>query len=328
MENVYREIRKLIAEKKFQELSTLPIPARVKFNWAKEIFEGIHVKDTPNATALLWTNGQETINYSFLEINNNSNKLLNFLKNKGVKPSDILLTQMALQPINWFTILATIKGGLRMIPAATILGVHDIVYRFGKLMPKIVIADADNAPKIEEAELLSGKTVDIKIIAEGVRENWYSWADIEKESTIADYADTNADDPLFLFFTSGTTGMPKVVIHTHLSYPFGHLTTASWIGLKQGDIHYNISQPGWAKFTWSSFFAPWSIGATIFAYHTTGRFNAQDTLSLMEQHKITTFCAPPTVLRLLILEDLKKYKFSFRECVAAGEPLNPEVIKQ
>ncbi len=328
MENVYREIRKLIAEKKFQELSTLPIPARVKFNWAKEIFEGIHVKDTPNATALLWTNGQETINYSFLEINNNSNKLLNFLKNKGVKPSDILLTQMALQPINWFTILATIKGGLRMIPAATILGVHDIVYRFGKLMPKIVIADADNAPKIEEAELLSGKTVDIKIIAEGVRENWYSWADIEKESTIADYADTNADDPLFLFFTSGTTGMPKVVIHTHLSYPFGHLTTASWIGLKQGDIHYNISQPGWAKFTWSSFFAPWSIGATIFAYHTTGRFNAQDTLSLMEQHKITTFCAPPTVLRLLILEDLKKYKFSFRECVAAGEPLNPEVIEQ
>ena len=328
MENVYREIRKLIAEKRFQELSTLHIPSPEKFNWAKEIFEGIHVKDTPNASALLWTNGKETINYSFLDVNNHSNKLLNFLKNKGVKPSDILLTQMALQPINWFTILATIKGGLRMIPAATILGVHDIVYRFGKLMPKIVIADADNAPKIEEAELLSGKTVDIKIIAEGVRENWYSWADIEKESTIAEYADTNADDPLFLFFTSGTTGMPKVVIHTHLSYPFGHLTTASWIGLKQGDIHYNISQPGWAKFTWSSFFAPWSIGTTLFAYHSIDRFNAQDTLSLIEQHKITTFCAPPTVLRLLILEDLKKYKFSFRECVAAGEPLNPEVIEQ
>ncbi len=328
MENVYREIRKLIAEKRFQELSTLHIPAPEKFNWATEIFEGIHVKDTPNASALLWTNGKETINYSFLDVNNHSNKLLNFLKNKGVKPFDILLTQMALQPINWFTILATIKGGLRMIPAATILGVHDIVYRFGKLMPKIVIADADNAPKIEEAELLSGKTVDIKIIAEGVRENWYSWADIEKESTIAEYADTNADDPLFLFFTSGTTGMPKVVIHTHLSYPFGHLTTASWIGLKQGDIHYNISQPGWAKFTWSSFFAPWSIGTTLFAYHSIDRFNAQDTLSLIEQHKITTFCAPPTVLRLLILEDLKKYKFSFRECVAAGEPLNPEVIEQ
>ena len=138
-----------------------------------------------------------------------------------------------------------------MIPAATILGVHDIVYRFGKLMPKVVIADADNASKIEEAEELSGNTVNIKIIAEGAREGWYSWADIAQESDSAACADTLADDPLFLFFTSGTTGMPKVVIHTHLSYPLGHMTTASWIGLQPGDIHYNISQPGWAKFAWT-----------------------------------------------------------------------------
>ncbi len=328
MEQVFREIRKLIAEKRFDALRMLHIPKPYKFNWVKEVFEDIHVKDTPDATALLWTNGTEVKHYTFREISNLSNRLLNFLRNNGIIQDDVLLTQMALQPINWLALLATIKGGFRMIPAATILGVHDIVYRFGKLMPEVVIADADNAQKIEEAEELAGKTVRIKIIAEGKRAGWYSMEDMAHEGDEAGVANTMPDDPLFLFFTSGTTGMPKVVIHTHMSYPLGHMTTASWVGLQKGDIHYNISQPGWAKFAWSSFFAPWGIGATVFAYHQRGRFNAAETLSLIEQHKITTFCAPPTVLRMLILEDLKAYKFSFRECVAAGEPLNPEVIEQ
>lgn len=327
MEELFREVRKLIADKNFETLTNLHIEKPEKFNWVRDIFEGIHVKDTPDATALLWTDGEESRRYSFEEISHLSGQLLNFLRNKGVKQNDVLLTQMALQHINWLGILATIKGGLRMIPAATILSVHDIVYRFGRLMPKVVIADADNARKIEEVEELSGNRVLVKIIAEGQREGWFSWDDIEKESTHAEAADTSPDDPLFLFFTSGTTGMPKIVTHTHLSYPLGHLTTASWIGIKQGDIHYNISQPGWAKFAWSCVFAPWNVGATVFAYNQSGRFNARDTLALIEQYQITTFCAPPTVLRLLILEDLKSYQFSFRECVAAGEPLNPEIIE-
>jgi acetyl-CoA synthetase len=328
MENIFREIRKLIADKNFDSLQQMKIPKPEKFNWVKDVFEAIHVKDTPDVCALRWTNGTEIRRFSFKETNMNANRLLNFLRQKGIVQTDVILTQMALQPLNWIAILATIKGGYRMIPAATILGIHDIVYRFGKLMPKVVIADADNASKIEEAETLSGNTVLVKIIAEGEREGWYSWNDIEPESHYAEAADTKPDDPLFLFFTSGTTGMPKVVIHTHLSYPLGHMTTAAWIGLRLGDIHYNIAQPGWAKFTWSSFFAPWSIGATIFAYHQPGRFNARETLSMIERHQVTTFCAPPTVLRMLILEDLKAYNFSFRSCVAAGEPLNPEVIEQ
>lgn len=327
MEKLFREVGQLIADKNFEALTHLNIEKPEKFNWVKDIFEGIHVKDTPQATALLWTDGVESRRYTFEEISHLSGQLLNFLRNKGVQQNDVLLTQMALQHINWLGILATIKGGLRMIPAATILSVHDIVYRFGRLMPKVVIADADNARKIEEAEELSGNRVLVKIIAEGTKEGWFSWNDIEKESTHAEAADTGPDDPLFLFFTSGTTGMPKIVTHTHLSYPLGHLTTASWIGIKQGDIHYNISQPGWAKFAWSCVFAPWNVGATVFAYHQSGRFNARDTLALIEQYQITTFCAPPTVLRLLILEDLKSYQFTFRECVAAGEPLNPEIIE-
>jgi len=328
MKHLYREIRQLIADKNFEELRQLQILKPRKFNWVTEVFENIHVKDTPDATALLWTDGVEVQRYSFMQTSRLCNQLLNFLRNKGATRNDVLLTQMSLQPLNWLAILATIKGGFRMIPAATILGVYDIVYRFGKLMPKVVIADKDNAPKIEEAETLSGNAVAIKIIAEGEREGWYSLKDIEQEHDYANAADTGPDDALFLFFTSGTTGMPKVVIHSHLSYPLGHMTTASWIGLRQGDIHYNVSQPGWAKFAWSSFFAPWSIGATIFVYHQSGRFNAAETLAQVARHKVTTFCAPPTVLRMLILEDLRSYQFSFRECVAAGEPLNPEVIEQ
>ena len=330
MEKLFRDIRQLIADKDFEALTELEIKKPEKFNWASEIFEGIHVKGTPDATALLWTDGDDVKKYTFKVTGMLTNQLLNFLRNKNVLQHDVILTQMSLQPINWLAILATIKGGYRMIPAATILGVHDLVYRFGRLMPKVVIADSENASKIEEAELLSGNRVEVKILADNKsREGWYTWMeDIEPMSYEAKNADTCADDPLFLFFTSGTTGMPKVVIHTHLSYPLGHMTTASWAGIRKGDIHYNISQPGWAKFAWSSFFAPWGIGATIFAYHTTSRFNAKETLAQIEKHKITTFCAPPTVLRLLILEDLKAYQFSFRECVAAGEPLNPEVIEQ
>ena len=149
--------------------------------------------------------------------------------------------------------MTSVKGGFRLIPAATILSVHDIVYRFGKLMPDAVIADADNAAKIDEAEVLVGKSVTTKIIVNGSAQGWTSFDEIVLESDEAEAADTNAGDPLFLFFTSGTTGMPKIVTHTHLSYPLGHLTTASWIGLRKGDVHYNISQPGWAKFAWSSF---------------------------------------------------------------------------
>ncbi len=327
MENIFRKVRSLIAQENFDQLNAVNLQKPEKFNWVKEVFEGINVKDHPNETALLWTDDQVTHRYSFRDMSVACNKLLNFLRAKGMQQGEVILTQLSLQVINWQANLATIKGGFRMIPAATILGAADIEYRFKRLMPKVVIADQDNAAKIEEAERLTGNIVAIKIIADGTRKGWISLSEINEYGTVAEAADTLSDDPLFLFFTSGTTGMPKVVIHTHFSYPVGHLTTASWIGLKQGDVHYNISQPGWAKFGWSSFFAPWNMGAAIFAYHTTGRFSAAKILQLIADNNITTFCAPPTVLRMLITEDLKAYTFRFRSCVAAGEPLNPEIIE-
>ena len=161
----------------------------------------------------------------------------------------------------------------------------------------------------------------------GEKDGWISYNVIDKEEKEAIAADTNKDDDLFWFFTSGTTGMPKVAVHTQSSYPLGHLTTAAWIGLKAADKHFNISQPGWAKFAWSCVFAPLIVGATAFAYIPKGRFVAGSYLKVIQDHKVTTLCAPPTALRMLINENLSDYKFLLRECVGAGEPLNAEVIK-
>lgn len=327
MKETYQQIIELLKNKRYKDLENYSLQKPEKMNWMVDVFEGIHLSNTPDKTALLWTDGQETVNYSYRDLTLMTNKLLNFLRGKGVEKGDILFTQMMLQPISWTSILSTIKGGFQMIPAASILGTQDVVYRFEKTFPKVVFADQDNAYKTDEAEKQLGKKIPVKIIAEGSREGWYSLEDIEKESDIAEGVSNAPEDILFYFFTSGTTGLPKVVCHTHLSLTLGHLSTTAWIGLTDKDIHYNISQPGWAKFTWSSFFAPWNMGATIFAHHTTARFHPHTTLKLIEKHKISTLCAPPTVLRMFIKEDLYRYKFSLRECVAAGEPLNPEVIE-
>lgn len=327
MEKLFRAIRQLIADRNFKGLYALDVKRPELFNWVTEVFENINIKDHGTANALVWTDGTQTITHTFEQTGKILNKFLNLLRNSGIKQQDVIFSQMPLIPANWLCYLVAIKGGFQLIPAATILNVNDIVYRFNKLLPTVVIADAENAAKIDEAERLSKKKIKLKIIVGDENDGWLSFSEVENQNDFAEAAATKSDDPLFLFFTSGTTGMPKVVVHTQLSYPLGHLTTASWIGLIQHDIHYNISQPGWAKFAWSSFFAPWSVGATVFSYNQSGRFNAKEQLTMLERYKVTTFCAPPTVLRMLILEDLKSRKFSLRECVAAGEPLNPEIIE-
>lgn len=323
---LFKHVRQLIAEKRFEELNHLDIIKPKKFNWVKDVFESINVQEHPNAKALIWTNGLETRTYTFREMLSLSNQFLNFLRKHGAQQNDVIFSQIPLLPENWLCYLVAIKGGFRLVPAATVMGAQDIVYRFRKLMPEIVLASLENAEQIDQAEKLMGRQIPLKIIVDGTRRGWLSFKAVYDESTTVEAAETEADDSLFLFFTSGTTGMPKVVTHTHLSYPLGHLTTASWIGLKQGDIHYNISQPGWAKFAWSSVFAPWSVGATVFANHSEGRFDAKQNLSVMEKHNVTTLCCPPTVLRLFVQEDLSSYHLSLRECVSAGEPLNPEII--
>ena len=327
LQEYFSNARKLIANHDFETLAELPLQEPEQFNWAADIFEGINLQEHPDQEALIWTDGSREERYSFQDVADWGSRLLNFLRRHGVEQGDSLFLQLPLIPINWITYFTGIKGGFVLIPAATVLEAADIVFRFQTLLPKVVIADSANAPKIDEAEQELGRKVPLKIITDGERDGWQSISAIDTEEPEAEPATTKPHDALFLFFTSGTTGMPKVVTHTHLSYPLGHLTTASWIGLQQGDVHYNISQPGWAKFAWSCFFAPWNAGATVFAFNPPGRFDAKEQLTQIAKQQVTTFCAPPTALRMLIQEDLQEFDFSFRECVAAGEPLTPEIIE-
>ena len=308
--------------------STVEVPER--FNWVEEIFEGIHTRRDPDRIALLWTaqDGNEK-RFTFGEFAARGNKLLNLFREKGLRKGDPVFVMLPSLPEVWFSYFTSIKGGFVMIPAANLLTAEDISYRFRQYPPSAVLADGASAERIDVAEARIGRRTPVKVLIGGgaSRDGWIDPEQIDGQSDDAEPERTRSDDRLLIFFTSGTAGLPKMVVHTQASYPLGHLTTAEWLGVKPNDVHYNISQPGWAKFAWSSFFSPFLMGATVLGHHYAGRFVAKEHLNLIERHHVTTFCAPPTVWRILILEDIPAYRFKhLREVMSAGEPLNPEVI--
>ena len=323
---LYQRVAQAIKQKDFAILKELNLVKPEYFNWVTDIFEPLNVKQYPDDKALIWKYNDQQEVFTFSEISARSNQFLNLMRKHGIEQGDKIFIQLPLLPSNWYGYLACIKAGVVIIPAATSLETRDLEFRFQSVFPQVALADSANAEKIDEAESRIGQKIKLKILTDGFREGWVCIDQILLESTEANGAKTQSDEDLFYFFTSGTTGMPKVVVHTHFGYPTGHLTTTSWVGLQRGDLHYNISQPGWAKFSWSSFFAPWNVGASILGYHI-DRFLPKEQLQTMVDLKVTTFCSPPTSLRMLIQEDLSAYKFSLRECVAAGEPLNPEIIE-
>ena len=328
-QKTFSEIISIIEQNEYNKLNASSIEVPDKFNWVRDVFEPLIVQRHAdrNMIELVTDNKLEATTITYKQGSEKCNQLLNFLRKQNVQEGDDIFIMCGLNEGLWISYLAAIKGGLVLIPASSILTVNDIVYRFQKASPKVIIADKDNAEKLEKALLQYDHPVKVKLLLDGEKDGWISYNVIDKEEKEAIAADTNKDDDLFWFFTSGTTGMPKVAVHTQSSYPLGHLTTAAWIGLKAGDKHFNISQPGWAKFAWSCVFAPLNVGATAFAYVPKGRFVAGSYLKVIQDHKVTTLCAPPTALRMLINESLSDYKFSLRECVGAGEPLNAEIIK-
>ncbi|HMK19805.1 MAG TPA: AMP-binding protein [Chitinophagaceae bacterium] len=328
-QKIFAELISIIEHSEYNKLSECRIEVPDKFNWVRDVFEPliVHANADRNMIELVTENPSEAITITYKQGSEKCNQLLNFLRKQNVQQGDDIFIMCGLNEGLWISYLAAIKGGFILIPAASILTVNDIVYRFQKASPKVIIADMDNAEKMDQALLQYDHPVKVKLLLDGKKDGWIPYSIINKEEKEASAADTNKDDDLFWFFTSGTTGMPKVAVHTQSSYPLGHLTTAAWIGLKGGDKHFNISQPGWAKFAWSCVFAPLNVGATAFAYVPKGRFVAGSYLKIIQDHKVTTLCAPPTALRMLINENLSEYKFSLRECVSAGEPLNAEVIK-
>jgi acetyl-CoA synthetase len=223
----------------------------------------------------------------------------------------------------WEIMLAGIKLGAVLVPTTMLVSTADLQDRLDRGAIRHVIAQASESAKFEGLE---GNFT--RIAVGGKPEGWRDFEESREVTTVfTPQGATMADDPLLLYFTSGTTAKPKLVLHSHQSYPVGHLSTMYWIGLKQGDVHWNISSPGWAKHAWSCFFAPWNAGATIFVYNYE-RFNAKNVLDVVQRCGVTSLCAPPTVWRMMIQEDLSKWKPPLRELVGAGEPLNPEVIDQ
>jgi len=322
------ELMSIVEQRDYGKLSAFALDVPEKFNWARDVFELVIVNRHAGRTMLEMVTSQGQIStMTYNEALIKCNRLLNLLRRQNVQQGDSVFIMCGLQEGLWITYLAGIKGGFILIPAAGILSADDLLYRFRKARPNVIITDEENLHKMEQALSQYEGEIGVKLLLDGGHAGWSAFDLIENELPDAVAADTGRDDDLFWFFTSGTTGMPKVAVHTHMSYPLGHLTTAAWIGLQPGDRHYNISQPGWAKFAWSSVFAPLNLGATIFVYKPQGRFIAAEQLRIIQDHNVTTLCAPPTALRALIQEDLHQYRFVLRECVAAGEPLNAEIIK-
>ncbi|WP_282695290.1 AMP-binding protein [Streptomyces sp. CC208A] len=296
-----------------------PRPGR--FNWALEWFDVIAGGNDRTALHIVEEDGSET-KMSFAEMSARSNRVANWLRAQGVRAGDRIIVMLGNQTELWETMLAAMKLRAVVIPATPLLGPADLRDRVERGRARHVIARAEDTAKFDE---VPGDYTRIAVGGDGVTWLGYELSAHEPDVFEPDGA-TLAHDTLMLYFTSGTTARPKLVEHTHTSYPVGHLATMYWIGLTPGDVHLNISSPGWAKHAWSNLFAPWNAEATVFIHNYT-RFDAARLMTEMERHGVTSFCAPPTVWRMLIQSDLSRLTTPPREVVAAGEPLNPEVIE-
>jgi acetyl-CoA synthetase len=313
-------------------------PELDRFNWALDWFDAELARgETAHQPALVIV-GDGAARLSFAELSERSNRVANGLRALGVKRGDRILLMLGNIVPLWEVMLAAMKLGAVVIPATTLLAENDLADRFDRGRARHVVTTSADTAKF--APFDSSLT---RIAVGDPVPGWTRYDTLlAAPAAFTPDGETLADDPLLLYFTSGTTAKPKLVLHSHRSYPVGHLSTMYVLGLKPGDIHLNVSSPGWAKHAWSCFFAPWNVGATVFIasqgrFHartlldtiaSQGRFHARTLLDTIAANKVTTLCAPPTVWRMLIQEDLKAIPHSLREVLGAGEPLNPEVIDQ
>ncbi|MEU6707944.1 AMP-binding protein [Streptomyces wuyuanensis] len=291
------------------------------FNWALDWFDAIADGNDRPALHIAEEDGTAGV-LSFDAMRNRSDRVANWLRQQGVRAGDRVLVMLGNQAELWETVLAAMKLRAVVIPATPLLGPVDLRDRIERGRVRHVIVRTDDTAKFDE---VPGDYT--RIAVGGGATGWLPYEDAyAAPEAFEPDGPTRADDPLMLYFTSGTTARPKLVEQTHVSYPVGHLATMYWIGLKPGDVHLNISSPGWAKHAWSNLFAPWNAEATVLIHNYT-RFDAGRLMTEMDRSGVTAFCAPPTVWRMLIQADLTRLRTPPREVVAAGEPLNPEVIE-
>ncbi len=292
------------------------------FNWAIDWFESYARGNDAPALWIVEEDGTEDI-YSFNDMVERSDRIATWLAANGVTKGDPVIVMLGNQVELWDAMLAVFKLGAVIMPTTTALPPSDLVDRIDRTGTKHVIVAATETAKFDE---VPGDYTRISV--SGAVDGWLHFADGYDVVQPAPFTSvTSVEDPLLLYFTSGTTSRPKLVEHTQVSYPVGHLSTVYWLGLQPGDVHLNISSAGWAKHAWSCFFAPWIAESCVFIYNYT-RFDAAALLAQLRTSSVTTFCAPPTVWRMLIQADLADGPGSLRELISAGEPLNPEVITQ
>ncbi len=297
-------------------------PEPETFNWALDWFDTIAAGNDRTGLWIIDDDDTET-RLSFAELSARSNALAAWLRDHGVRRGDRTLLMLGNRAALWECILALTKLGSVMIPSTTLLTPADIQDRVERGQVAHVISESAQTGHFAQ---VAGTFT--RIAVGDAVDGWLRYDDfMAGERSFSPEGPTPATDPLFLYFTSGTTAKPKLVEHTHVSYPVGHLSTMYWLALQPGDVHLNISSPGWAKHAWSNVFAPWNAEATVLILNS-ARFSAKRLLDTLTACAVTSLCAPPTVWRMVIQEDLRAWRPPLREVLSAGEPLNPEVIEQ
>jgi len=298
-------------------------PSMETFNWALDYIDVIAAGNTRPALVVVEDDGTVRVS-TFQGISERSSRVASFFRALGMKRGDRLLLMLGNEIALWETLLACMKLGVVVIPATTLLATEDIRDRFERGRVSHVVAAAGDSSKFADIPQSFTRIS----VGEPTPDGWRSLnGSLGSSAAFVPDRGTRRDEALLLYFTSGTTAKPKLVLHSHQTYPVGHLSTMYWLGLQPGDVHWNISSPGWAKHAWSCVFAPWNAGATVFALNYR-KFQPRVILDALVKYNITTLCAPPTVWRMLVQEPLATYKVSLLEATSAGEPLNPEVIEQ
>jgi acyl-coenzyme A synthetase/AMP-(fatty) acid ligase len=289
---------------------------------------------SPDALALLAAGpgGEVTARYSYVDLARASNRAANALASHGVGKGDRVFVMLPRVPAWHVALLGCIKLGAVPMPGTTLLTSRDIAYRIGAAEGVAAITDAEGAAKVDAAREDCASLKTTICVGDGRPDGrWLDWDELVERGSDAppDVEPTLASDPMVLYFTSGTTGYPKMVLHTHASYGIGHEITARfWLDLRPGDLHWTLSDTGWAKAAWGLLFGQFRLGAAVFLWDQRGKPDFDRTLSMIGTHRVTTFCGPPTVFRAVVLGDLHRFDWSsLRHVVSAGEPLNPEVMR-
>ncbi len=298
------------------------------FNFGRDIVDE-RAATAPDRVALWWVGSTAERHVTWAEISRRSSAVANGLSQLGLQPGDRVLVLLPRIVPWWETMVGLLKGGLIAMPGTALLTARDLEYRLTASDAVAVITDAEGADKIDTIlERLPALRHRI-LVSDDRRPDWLNYEDLASAGAIPrDMPPTRSTDPALIYFTSGTTGMPKMVLHTQASYGLGHEVTGRlWLDLGEDDLHWNISDTGWAKSAWSSLFGPWLCGASIFVHYSSAKFQPDDVLKHLTDFPITSLCAAPTIYRYLVQLDLSDFRpVALRQCVAAGEPLNPEVI--